>query len=382
MLMETPPSIPESFTPDTPKARHAIHQALTEGRGWLTASEARTVLDAYSIPAAPLKSGASPGPNSNNEPSLTFPEHPVLHRSGVHELMIEAFDDLQFGPVIRLGFGIPDSEFSHTREFALPPLSLLLAKELIARARTASRFYGRGSVTGEDVESLALILVKVSQIIIDFDEIAELRIRSLLDVDGVLAIDTRIRAVKSRAPAGERLAIRPYPKELETSVILPDGRTFQIRPIRPEDEPVFQTLFSGLSAHEIRMRFLHSMRTLSHSQAARLTQVDYDREMALVIAAPADAREQELYAHVQLLSDPDNERGEFSILVRRDISGKGFGRILMQRIIAYARSRGIKEIFGNVLSENRPMLRLSEALGFTSRFDHENPGSVIVSLKL
>lgn len=382
MLMETPRSIPESFTPDMPKARHAIDQALTEGRGWLTVSEAYTVLDAFTIPAAPFKAVASTGPYGDNAPSLTVPEHPVLHRSGVYELTIEVFDDLQFGPVIRFGFGIPDAEFFHAREFALPPLSLHLAKELIARARIASRFYSRGSMRGVDVERLALTLVKVSQIIIDIDEIAELRIRLLLDLDGVLAIDTRIRAVKSRAPASERLAIRPYPKELETSVILPDGRTFQIRPIRPEDEPVLQTLFSGLSADEIRMRFLHSMRTLSHSQAARLTQIDYNREMALVIAAPEDAREQELYAHVQLLSDPDNERGEFSILVRRDISGKGFGRMLMQRIIAYARSRGIKEIFGNVLNENRPMLRLAEALGFTSRFDHESPGSLIVSMKL
>ena len=226
-------------------------------------------------------------------------------------------------------------------EFALPPLSLHLAKELIARF--VSRSYSRGKLRGVDVETLALTLVKVSQIIIDIDEIAELSMHLLLDLDGVLAMDTRIRALKNRAPAGERLAIRPYPKELEAHVILPDGRTFQIRPIRPEDEPVFQTLFSGLSA--------------------------------LVIAAPADAREQELYAHVQLLSDPDNERGEFSILVRSDISGKGIGRMLMHRIIAYARSRGIKEIFGNVLSENRPMLRLAEGL-------HENPGSVIVSLKL
>ena len=325
---------------------------------------------------------ASSGPYGDKAPSLTVPEHPVLHRSGVYDLTIEAFDDLQFGPVIRFGFGIPDAEFFHAREFALPPLSLHLAKELIARARIVSRFYSRGNMRGVDVERLALTLVKVSQIIIDIDEIAELRIRLLLDLDGVLAIDTRIRAVKSRAPASERLAIRPYPKKLETSVILPDGRTFQIRPIRPEDEPVLQTLFSGLSADEIRMRFLHSMRTLSHSQAARLTQIDYNREMALVIAAPEDAREQELYAHVQLLSDPDNERGEFSILVRRDISGKRIGRMLMQRIIAYARSRGIKEIFGNVLNENRPMLRLAEALGFTSRFDHESPGSLIVSMKL
>ncbi|MHC1725932.1 MAG: GNAT family N-acetyltransferase [Syntrophobacteraceae bacterium] len=233
-----------------------------------------------------------------------------------------------------------------------------------------------------DMQSLALTLVKVSQIVCDIDEIAELSIHSLLDMNNVFAVDTRIRVVKSNVPAGQRLAIRPYPKELEVLLSLPDGRTYQIRPIRPEDEPVFQTLFAGLSADEIRMRFLHPMRTLSHKQAARLTQVDYDREMALVLAAPADAREQELCAHVQLLCDPDDERAEFSILVRHDLSGKGVGRILMQQILAYARSRGLKEVFGNVLGENRAMLKLAKACGFTSRIDPEDPGSVIVSLKL
>ena len=224
--------------------------------------------------------------------------------------------------------------------------------------------------------------MKVSQIISDIDEIAEFNIHSLLDLNGILAVNTRIRVIKSTVPPGQRMAIRPYPKELETDLLLPDGMAFQVRPIRPEDEPIFQTLFSGLSAKEIRMRFLHPMGTLTHSQAARLTQIDYDREMGLVIATPADARQQELYGHVQLLCDPDNERAEFSILVRSSLSGKGLGRMLMQRIIAYARSRGIKEIFGDVLTENIAMLRLAETLGFTSRFDPESPGSLIVSLKL
>lgn len=382
MLMETPPSIPESFTPDTLKARCAVDQALTEGRGWLTSNESCAVLEAYTIPAASFPAGTSSGPRINGIPGQPSPDQPPVQCTGAQELVIEAFDDFQFGPVIRIGFGMTDAEFLFNMEYALPPLNLHLAKELISRARIGGLFDGRGSRTGVDMESLALFLVKVSQIITDIGEIAELHIRSLLDTKGVAAAAARIRVVKSNVPAGHRLAIRPYPKELESLVSLPDGRTFQIRPIRPEDEPVFQTLFSGLSADEIRMRFLHPMRTLSHSQAARLTQIDYDREMALVLAAPADAREQKLYAHVQLLSDPDNERAEFSILVRHDLSGRGIGRLLMQRIIEYARSQGVKEIFGDVLIENRGMLRLAAALGFTSRLDPENPGSKIVSLKL
>ncbi|SPF35302.1 CoA-binding domain protein [Syntrophobacter sp. SbD1] len=376
MLMETPPSIPESFTPDIVKARRVIDNALAQGRGLLTTDEAYTLLDAYTIPT-PLQRWASLGP-AKTEPGLPVPHEPSVHRSGAHKLMIEAFDDVQFGPVIRLGFDITGAEFFHKTEFALPPLSLNLAKELIARVLTG---YTR-SLGAMEIEDLALTLMKVSQIISDIDEIAEFNIHSLLDLNGILAVNTRIRVIKSSALPGQRMAIRPYPKELETALLLPDGMSFQVRPIRPEDEPIFQTLFSGLSANEIRMRFLHPMGTLSHSQAARLTQIDYDREMGLVIATPAEAREQELYAHVQLLCDPDNERAEFSILVRSSLSGKGLGRMLMQRIISYARSRGIKEIFGDVLTENRAMLRLAETLGFTSRFDPEDPGSLIVSLKL
>lgn len=381
MLMETPPSIPESFSPDTPKARRAVDQALTEGREWLTAGEAYTLLDAYTIPVDRCRRGTTSGPRFSC-PSISAALDQAQGHSEVYELVIEAFSDLQFGPVIWLGFGITGTEFFDRGEYALPPLSLHLAKELISRARMGRMSDGGGSPGGMDMQNLALTLVKVSQIVCDIDEIAELSIHSLLEMNSFWAVDARIRVVKANVPVCQRLAIRPYPKELEVSFSLSDGRTFQIRPIRPEDEPVFQTLFAGLSADEIRMRFLHPMRTLSHKQAARLTQVDYDREMALVLAAPADAHEQELYAHVQLLCDPDDERAEFSILVRHDLSGKGVGRFLMQQILAYARSRGLNEVFGNVLGENKAMLRLAKACGFTSRIDPEDPGSVIVSLKL
>jgi acetyltransferase len=379
MLMETPPSIPETFAPDTPKARHVIDQALAERRGWLTVKEVCTVLDAYSIPTVPFCTGS----DIDNEPCFPVLEQAeVRHRSGIGKLIIEAFDDLEFGPIIRLGFGTSNTEFFYVREFALPPLNLHLAKELISRARIGSIFESRRNFRRMDMGSLELTLVKISQIISDIDEIAELSLYSVPDPNGLLAVKARIRVVKSGVAAGQRMAIRPYPKELETSLSLPDGRVFQIRPIRPEDEPIFQTLFLGLSADEVRMRFLHPMRTLSHSQAARLTQIDYDREMALVVASPASGHQQELLAHIQLLSYPDNERAEFSILVRRDVSGIGIGRMLMQRIIEYARNRGIKVIFGDVLRENTAMLRLAQAVGFALNFDPENTGAVNVSLKL
>ena len=136
-----------------------------------------------------------------------------------------------------------------------------------------------------DLDAIALTLVKVSQLVCDLAEMSELDINPLLaDADGVMALDARIRVRPSARPAAERLAIRPYPKELEETVTLPDGQELLLRPIRPEDEPAFQDLFQRLSPEEIRFRFLHTMKTLSHDLAARLTQIDYDRQMALVLA--------------------------------------------------------------------------------------------------
>jgi acetyltransferase len=189
---------------------------------------------------------------------------------------------------------------------------------------------------------------------------------------------------QSAISASERLAIRPYPKELEDRVTLRDGETLQIRPIRPEDEPGFLDIVESLTPEARRMRFLHPIEELSHHEAARLTQIDYDREMALV-AATTHSHEgggQRLYGSVRIICDPDNEHAEYAILVHQKAAGKGLGKLLMRRIIDYARSRGIREISGQVLCENIPMLKVCKSLGFTTRRDMDDPGVITVSLKL
>jgi acetyltransferase len=183
-------------------------------------------------------------------------------------------------------------------------------------------------------------------------------------------------------PADRRLAIRPYPKELEETLVLPGGQELFLRPIRPEDEPALQGLFARLSKEEIRLRFLHAMKILSHDMAARLTRIDYDREMALVLTDPGVPAEPMLYGVVRLAADPDNRRAEFAILIRRDFTGMGLGPMLMRRIIDYARQRGIGELFGDVLVDNRPMLKLCEAFGFKKKYDPREPDVAIVTLPL
>ena len=152
--------------------------------------------------------------------------------------------------------------------------------------------------------------------------------------------------------------------------------------MRPEDEPAFQRGLAKLTPEEIRLRFFAPIKALTHMQAARLTQIDYDREMALVLAEPTIPGKAEVFGVARITADPDNERAEFAIIVRHDMAGKGLGLLLMRRIIDYARQRGIGEIFGDVLRENTTMLQMCEKLGFDPDRVPEEPGLVRVVLDL
>ena len=377
MLMEIPPNIPEIFTPHTEQARGIVDRTLSEGRIWLTDTEAKAVLAAYKIPVAETYASAT------GLGGLESPVLPKVNRSSAWELVIGVRDDVQFGPVILFGQGGTAVDVIQDQAIALPPLNMHLAREVMSRTRICRLLEGYGDRPAADMNGIALTLVKVSHLISDISDIVELEINPLLaDEQGVLVLNAHIKVIKSYLPGTQRLSIRPYPKELEKTLTLPDGQTLMLRPIRPEDEPAFQSLFSRLSQDEIRLRFLHSMKYLSHNMAARLTQIDYDREMALVLCDPDADNDQWLYGMVRITADPDNERAEFDILIHHDMTGMGLGPMLLRRIIDYARNRGIGEIFGEVLAENGPMLKLCEAFGFKKRSDPNDPGVMIVTLPL
>ena len=436
MLMEIPPNIPEAFDRETDRARGIVDRALSEGREWLTETEAKAVLAAYKIPVVQTYEAATPeqageiaamlgestvlkilSPDITHKSdvggvalnltckesviktaqdmmeriraklpgiSITgFTVQPMVHRPNARELIVGVSDDVQFGPVILFGQGGTAVEIIQDKAIALPPLNMHLAREVMRRTRIYRLLESYRGRPAADIDSIALTLVKVSQLISDIADIAELDINPLLaDEQGVLALDARIKVIKSYLPGTKRLSICPYPKELEKMLTLPDGQTLLLRPIRPEDEPAFQSLFSRLSQDEIRLRFLHAMKILSHNMAARLTQIDYDREMALVLCVPDADKEPTLFGMVHITADPDNARAEFDILIHHDMTGMGLGPMLMRRIIDYARNRGIGELFGEVLAENGPMLKLCDAFGFKKRNDPDDLGVMIVTLPL
>ena len=437
-LMETPPSIPETFQPDTDQARTIIHQALDDGRDWLNEVEAKALLRCYRIPTvatliakSPEEAGEmaarGPGPyalkilspdiihksdvggvalNLQSPQAVTEAAHAMLERlqhshptarlrgftvepmvlmAGGVELILGMTTDAVFGPVLLFGQGGIAVEVLSDTAFALPPLNMHLAQQLMSRTRVNKLLAGFRDQPPCDRDAIALTLIKLSQLVSDLAEVAECDINPLLaSPRGVMALDARFKIGLARVEKPEdRLAIRPYPKALEQPIALPNGETMLLRPILPEDEPAIQRSFAALSQRNRFLRFFSPLRELPHTLAARLTQIDYDREMALVVAEPnKPAGEAEILGGARIMGEPNMERAEYAITVREDQSGKGLGTLLMNRIIDYARSRGFKVIYGEVLSENTAMTQVCRKLGFRFSRSADDPSIIHVELDL
>lgn len=437
LLMETPPSIPEAFKADVEGARKIIENALNAGRDQLNEYETMLLLAAYEIPV--VETCFAPTPEAATEISRAYleatPKREVAlklispdigHKSEIrgvaldlehpHEVLAEAnamIDRLErvdpkarldgfvvqpmvysnshyeltmgirpggnFGPILQFGHGGTERRSIGDMAYGLPPLSMHLAMEMMSRTRIFPMLEGV-RLRHADLDAIALTLIKVSQMAIDLHELTELDINPLwAEHTGIVALDATVR-VEAAEPRHGRLAIRPYPKELEETLRLPDGRVFLIRPILPEDEPILRAAAKRNPPEALRLRFFQPIKELSHAMAAQLTQIDYDREMALVVTDPGIPGQADGWAVVRMTADPDMERAEYAIFIDEKVVGLGFGPMLMRRLIKYARQRGIKELYGEVLRENESMLALNKALGFKIKSVPDDPGVMHVTL--
>ena len=437
LLMETPPSVPEEFTPDTERARRAIAAALAAGKGQLNIQASCELLAAYQIPLVSTRFAPTPeaaaalatqlgggvalkilSPDISRRSvvggaalALEGPEEvfmaasamlrrvqtlapeaviegfsvqPMLSRRGAYEVIIgvRTGRDFNAGPVLFFGHGGTEAPVINDIAYALPPLNMHLARELMSRTRLYSMFHANPG-RPINLDALALTLIKVSQMVIDLGELVELDINPLwVDAEGVLALSTRIRIAAATGPAHERLAIRPYPKELEQRLTLADGRPLYLRPILPEDEPALQAMVQRMPPEDVYLRFFRPLKQLTHDLAARLTQLDYDREMTFVLTEPGVAGKADIWGVVSLAADPDLDQAEYAIAIDRRLAGQGLGSLLMRQLIAYARQHGIRELFGEVLQENEAMLKLNQVLGFTIESNPDDPAVLRVSLDL
>jgi acetyltransferase len=275
-------------------------------------------------------------------------------------------------------------EVINDRALALPPLDLQLARDLIERTRVSRLLRAYRDVPAAKPDAVALVLVKLSQMAADIPEIHELDINPLLaDESGVLAVDARIsvgaaeRKFKGSGPAN--FAVRAYPSQWERHIEVKDGLRVFVRPIRPEDEPAIHELLRHVTAQDLRLRFFAPMKEFTHEFIARLTQLDYARAMAFVAF---DETTKAMVGVVRIHSDSMYQSGEYAILLRSDLKGRGLGWALMQLIIEYARSEGLKTISGDVLTENTIMLEMCRNLGFEVKADPVEHGLCDVKLKL
>lgn len=436
LLMATPSSAPEEFTPATAAARRLLAAALEAGRDRLDIEATCQLLAAYRIPMIDTRFAATPEEAAALAAALGgavalkivsrhirnrsyvggvalaletpqevaqaatamlkrvselapaavidgFVVQPMRPRRSAYEVAVgvRTGRDFKAGPVLFFGHGGTESRVINDFAYALPPLNMQLARELMSRTRLYA-LLSDSPGRPVDLDALALTLMKVSQMVVELDELVELDINPLrVDAGGVLALSANAR-IAAAVAGEERLAIRPYPKELEQSLTLSDGRALRLRPVSPEDEPALQAMVQRLSPDDVRLRFFQPLKELPHALAARMTQLDYDRDMAFVLAGPEPAGRAPIFGMVSLTTGPDQERGEYAIVLDPAVRGLGMGERLMRRIIDYARQRGLREVVGEVLRENEAMLRLNQALGFRIEPDLDDDDLMYVGLRL
>ena len=439
-LMEAPPSLPETFAPDTSTARRVVMAAISETRDWLDPLEVVELFNANAIPIAPTAFAATPeqaekacapfltdgnkvavkivsrdithksdvgGVRLNLSSPMEVrrateemfvkvkaarPQaritgvslHPMIVRPAARELIAGIADDETFGPVVLFGQGGTAVEAINDKALALLPLDLKLAHELIERTHVSRLLRAHRNVPQVNVNEVALVLVKLAQLVADVPEIRELDINPLLaDDTGVLALDGRVvvgKVVPKVTGRGHpRLTIRPYPKEWERHVSIDEDWRLFIRPVRPEDEHLVRAFFERVSPEDLRLRFFTPVKEFSRIFIARLTQLDYARAIAFIAI---DEASHEMIGGVRLHADADYDVGEYAILLRSDVKERGLGRTLMNLIIEYAQAEGIKNIKGQILREDGAMLRMCRELGFNIVDDSEDPGICTAVLSL
>jgi acetyltransferase len=303
------------------------------------------------------------------EAELTgFSVQPMAARPQAVELIVGASVDPVFGPVLLFGHGGTAVEVMADRAIGLPPLNRVLARELISRTRVARLLAGYRDHAPAKLDAIADVLIALSQLLADWPELAELDINPLwADAEGVLALDARV--LLSQPGAGRagasHFAIAPYPAELVQRVDW-QGRQITIRPIRPEDGPQHREFVEQLAPEDLRLRFFSSRRELPRSELARLTQIDYEREMAFIAELDEGDGRRRTLGVARAVCDPDNVDAEFAVIVRSDLKGRGLGRLLMDALIRHLRARGTQQMVGYVLRENSAMRELSRSLGFTA----------------
>jgi acetyltransferase len=414
MLLEVPPKMAGDMAFDQEKARRLI--AGAPDQGFMSESDSNEILTAYGLPMIRTQIATTEAHAVQIARELGYPVVMKLHSPDVthktdaggvrldlrgdgevdeafrqilasarqykpdariegvtlqpyfsnpdYEILLGAKRDPNFGPVILFGMGGIYTEVLKDRSLALPPMNRLLARRLMQETKACSLLQGYRNRPAADMQRLEEMIIRLSQLLIDFPEIAELDMNPVLIKDGKpVAVDARILVSPLAVRSSLHLVIGPYPEEDESHMVSVDGRRIFVRPVKPEDAPLFTALFETLSPTTIYHRFFGALKELNPEMLARFTQIDYDREIALV-AIDEEAQTDNILGVARIIGDADGRTGEFAVLVSDAWQGRGIGGNLLEKCLSIAEKHGFKTVHGIVLHENRNMLALGKKLGF------------------
>ena len=417
MLQEIPSSLPHKLLFDHEKATALIQRGLGQASGLLTESEAKQLLEAYGIPVNIAHKASDENdavelanqigypvvlkihsPEISHKTDVGGIELDVRDETGVrdafariiekvkiarpdvriegvtvqkmlsrsdYELIVGAKKDRDFGPVLLFGMGGVFTEVIKDRAIALPPINRLLARQLMEETKIFRILQGYRNLPGVNLMLLEEILIRLSQLMTDFSEIEEIDINPLIaGSTGIIAADARITVRASAVKAPLHLVISPYPNQHESQMDLEGVGHVLIRPIRPEDAPLLESLFASLSSQSIYFRFFSPMKKIPGHMLARFTQIDYDREVALVAILSSD-EEDKMLGVARIIPEYDGKNAEFAIIVGDQWHGKEIGAQLLKRCLAMAWMRNIERVWGLVMTDNVNMLALGKKLGFS-----------------
>ncbi len=416
-LQQVPGRLPKNLGIDRAAAEAVFQRVVDQDSTFLTEQETKKILTAYGIPvnrtelAATREEAVQKAREAGYPVVLKIDSRDILHKTEAHgvllnlkneaevlqgfdtimagarktsprariggvtvqpmvpgaevELILGAKKDRDFGPIILFGMGGVMTELYQDRAIGFPPLNRTLARMMISETKVWHLLQGFRNMPPANVSVLEEILVRLAQMVVDFPDIEELDINPLITMgDGFLALDAR--AVINPEPALKapfHLVISPYPDHYESTAWTKDGVQLSVRPIKPEDAPLLIDLFEDLSPESVYFRFFRPMKRLPMDMLIRFTQIDYDREIALVAIQETGEGERMLGA-ARVIREPQTQKAEFSVLVCDECQGRGIGAALLGKCLAIAAERGIKHIWGVVLPGNSQMLALGKKLGF------------------
>ncbi|MEM2987752.1 MAG: GNAT family N-acetyltransferase, partial [Candidatus Bathyarchaeia archaeon] len=308
---------------------------------------------------------------------------PMVKKRGV-EVILGSKKDVVFGPVIMFGMGGVGVELFRDYSIGLPPLNQTLARRMMEETKVYQLLKGFRGMPPANVKRLEEVMVLFSHLLMDFPQIKEVDINPLLvDEKDVIGIDARIiidkELILRKLEPHQHLVISPYPKKYEALWRMRDGRTVLLRPIKPEDEPLWLEMLQNCSEETIHYKLFQTLKHMPHEVRVRYCNIDYDREIAIV-AELTENGTRKIIGTARVSIELDGKTGEIAFLVADPWQGLGLGTKLVDYVIEICRERGLESVYGIMLPENQKAIELMRNLGFQLKYMED--GTIMGTLNL